>query len=751
MTFRLLLALLSLPALTVAADSFVPDISANVTRPWPGKDFWSNPAEDWTVAKGRLENTFSGGDRNLVLLTAALNDKKEPFNLRVHLDQVSFELFGNGFVGFQIGLRGPTADFRDAAVNGTGFPAGIDFSGMPFIGSTKVDAEPLPQPLLGLVLELKGEPADGDLYRLSLLVQDATGKILRTVATTAHASWLSGLVSLTASTQPASLVDIASPRPAGLDPLPRNREGEGRFGFSKLVLSGGKFTLHPERAFGPILWTTHSFDNDGTLCLLAQAACFGRAEKLEAELHLPGREPQFAYLDPVSRSARFRVMRLDPTKDIPYEVKLAGDSFKGSIRGAPAGRPVKIASLSGSGGGGLPDADLVANVSAQSPDLVSFHGGQIDDQNDGYGQIYDHRPGDRAVICYLRKYALHGWAWRELLRSTPSLTLPGDRDVFHHKLWGANGQRSDVSRGYGAQAEDSGGYKMSVEFVNAVHRTQTGNLPDPADPAPCASGISVYFTRHAWGPLDFLILADHQFKSAPKALLPAAGIEAGWPRAGDWNPASSAAVEDASLLGTRQEAFIDRWVKSPAKGAKFRIALSQHPFVALRSLPREMDSDDSPAAIKPPAAGATPPDDEPKPDFVANAWPPAPRAKAIQWLATARAVHLCGGPFPASSGRYSSAAGEAGPWWTSAAPATSSHAIRWAPAGDKAPAATDAFGNSFQLRAVSNSARGYLISTWDPTSGKVRIENWPATSSPAKPAPDNEPFPGWPLTLDPAE
>ena len=63
---------------------------------------------------------------------------------------------------------------------------------------------------------------------------------------------LSGLVSLTASTQPAPPVDLASPRPAALDPLPRVREGEGRFAFSKLVLTGGKLDRHPERAGGPL-------------------------------------------------------------------------------------------------------------------------------------------------------------------------------------------------------------------------------------------------------------------------------------------------------------------------------------------------------------------------------------------------------------------------------------------------------------------------------------------------------------------
>ena len=65
MSPRLLLPLLALALGTVHAQTaFVPDIGANVTRPWPGKDFWANPAEDWHLSKGRIENTFSGGNRH---------------------------------------------------------------------------------------------------------------------------------------------------------------------------------------------------------------------------------------------------------------------------------------------------------------------------------------------------------------------------------------------------------------------------------------------------------------------------------------------------------------------------------------------------------------------------------------------------------------------------------------------------------------------------------------------------------------
>ena len=317
---RLLLPLLLLSLAPAGAQTtpFVPDIGANISRPWPGKDFWANPAEDWTLSKGRLENSFSGGNRNVTLLTAELTAAAEPFTVRASFDQVSFELFGDGFVGFQAGIRGESGDYREAAVTGTGFAAGIDFTGRPFLGGVKLDGAPLPLPLRGVVLELKGEPDGADGYKLSLLVEDATGKILRTVTAPAHASWLPGLVSLTASSQPAPAVNLATARPARLEPVPEARQGEGRFGFSKLAVSGAKFALHPERAFGPILWTTYTMDNDGTLCLLVQAAPFARNEKLDAELILPGRDPIVVTMEPISRTVRFRVLKLDPNKSMPY-------------------------------------------------------------------------------------------------------------------------------------------------------------------------------------------------------------------------------------------------------------------------------------------------------------------------------------------------------------------------------------------------------------------------------------------------
>nr|WP_226895042.1 alkaline phosphatase D family protein [Luteolibacter marinus] len=422
---------------------------------------------------------------------------------------------------------------------------------------------------------------------------------------------------------------------------------------------------------------------------------------------------------------------------------------------------------------GFPHQDLVANVSAQKPDLLTFHGDQIYEGVGGYGLVYDHRPGDRAVISYLRKYFMHGWTWRELLRDTPSITIPDDHDVFHGNLWGVGGEQADITKGYGNFAQDSGGYKMSPEFVNVVHRTQTGNLPDPADPSPCRSGISVYFTRHAYGPLDFIILADRQFKSAPKDLLPDARIENGWPANPQWDAKTTPDPADCQLLGVRQEAYLTRWSNSPAKDTTFRIAISQSPFCAPQTLPKNMVSDAEVPDLPVYKEGEYAPDDEPKPDYDTNGWPHDARMRAVELLAKAHAVHLTGDQHLGSTGQYGLKSWGDGPWWISSPATANLWPRRWMPSTDgknRRPGAPkwtgdyeDAFGNHITLHAVANPRKtgreparlfdravGYSVTVWDPSTGQVRLENWPYWASPDKDAPDNTPYPGWPVTIEPA-
>jgi hypothetical protein len=495
------------------------------------------------------------------------------------------------------------------------------------------------------------------------------------------------------------------------------------------------------------------------------------AEKQEAVLLIDG-NPYHATVDPIARAARFRLRRIDPARDHPFEVQLAGATWRGTIRAVPSGsRPLVVASLSCDDSIGFPHNDLVARIRAQRPDLITFHGDQVHESAGGYGIVVDQRSNDRAVLCYLRKYALHGWVWRELLRDLPSLTIPDDHDVFHSNIWGAGGKLAEVDHGYDSKAQDGGGYKMSVEFVNAVHLTQTGNLPEPIDPAPCTSGITVYFTRLRYGPFDIAVVADRQFKSAPAKLLRDARIEDGWPKNPRFDPRREADVAGADLLGRRQEEFLERWANDRQAATPFRIVVSQTPWLALHTLPAAMTGDAGGPALEAPEAGEYPPDDEPKPDFDTNGWPPAKRTAAVRLLRQAGALHLTGDQRLGSCGRYGMDRHDDGPWWLSSPATANFRPRRWMPAGEGKDrrageprwlgAFEDAFGNRFTLHAVANPqdrereptrlfdrAPGYAITTWDRGAGTVKLENWPYWAGPDRAAPDNAPYPGWPVVVD---
>jgi len=767
-----MLPLLLIPGI-LTADIVKPIIAPNTERPWLGKDFWANPAEDWSLTNGRIENRFSGGNRNAVILTGEVGPAKASFIFRARIDQVSFETTGAGFVGFEIGRRGRLNDFRDAAIFGLGLMVGVDFKGRPFIGAPMDEAQKIELPLHGEIFEFKAQPSDGDFYDCILSVRNAAGTVNGSITRKVHGSWLEGLVSVTASSLPPRPSNFDEPRPPRLPAIEEARGGEARFAFADIELDGEKIVARPEQSFGPIAWCTHTLDNDGTLRLLVQAVPMARESGIEASLDLGDRKISPVKLESNSRTALFRVLKLPTDQDTPYKVTLAGDTWEGTIKALPKTGEIVITSLSCNDSTGFPHNDLVSNVAAQRPDLITFHGDQIYESIGGYSLIYDQRPNDRATISYLRKYYMHGWTWREILRNTPSITIPDDHDVFHGNLWGDSGNAADLSNGFGRAAQDSGGYKMSVEFVNAVHRSQTGNLPEPADPSPCRSGISVYFTRFLFGPLDMVILSDRQFKSAPAPLFPKAQIINGWSQNPKWDPVAEASHPDAELLGARQEAFLRKWARKAASGSKFRIAISQSPWCAPQTLPKSMTSDEGVPNLEIYQKGGYAPDDEPKADFDTNGWPQEKQKLAISLLKQANAVHITGDQHLATTGQYGISGWGDGPWWISSPAIANVWPRRWMPAeegknrrsGDPKYLGDfrDAFGNAMTLHAVANPEKteheparllnravGYVVTRWNTDNGQASLEAWPFWASPEKPDPDNQPYPGWPVVIEPA-
>ena len=778
--FAIVFAALSAQPESAPASEFVADIPPSIDREWAGPAFWANPLPDWRVSGGRFVCDQPGGNRNIVVLTQEMVPAQKPFRVRIKLDQLVQELQPHGgWVGLQIGLRGDLPDYRNAAVFGRGLCLGLSFGGRLFIGKPDQQSGVVTMPpFKGLTLEVQGIPDDGT-YQLVLSVFDPGMRELgRVQKSGVHPSWMEGLVAIAMSTTQPPDLHLTEPRPTFRDlPTPNTaRGGLAGFAFSNLRLFGGKFEAHPERAFGPILWCQHSLQNDGNLKLMAQFPPLGQGN-FEATLELDGRKVATAGIDPVSRTALFRVEEVNTGRAHKYRVLFSApglptDRFNGQILAIPnAGKLFTMAAFSCNGAVGFPHNDLVKRVKSHKPDFLSFLGDQIYEWNGGYGVLYD--GGARSVLDYLHKYYLHGWAWRDLLRNLPSVTIPDDHDVFHGNLWGCGGRAADNSNGFGAPSQDSGGYKMPPEFVNAVHRSQAGSLPDPVDPAPCDQGITTYFTRWLYGPLDIAILADRQWKSAPKPLLPGADILNGFVRNEAWNPKTQSRHPDAQLLGPRQEQFLDSWAVAGPGSSRFRIVLSQTPWICLGTLPEGQHRSDSVVPTLPILDRneyAT--NDVATTDFDSDGWPSEKRNLALRSLKKAGVcLHIAGDQHLGSAGRYGIEEWNDGPFWLATPAIANLWPRRWMPkekGRNPVPAAPrytgeyeDQFGNKLTLLAAANPARtyqnsqiqisdraaGYSIIKFAPGTRDVTVENWPYWASPSDAAPNNRPYAGWPITF----
>ena len=753
-----------------------------------GGDLWSNPMEDWQSSDGWMINTHSGGNRNVVSLTSEITAGQGTFEISARVQRRSEELQGNGFVGMQIGLRGEQGDYRESAIYGAGLCLGVTAKGIPFIGNPVPGTPSIELAGEPFQLVLTGTPA-GDFHDLELSFTSQTDDLLGKVSTKVHSSWVSGLTALTVSTVAPWPIQKEKPRPATayggiqfgntpeskamLKPLPTRKGGDFRFAFTDWKLSGPAVRYHPDRNFGPIWWATYTVDQTKTLRLLTQLAPIhnGLLDGLPKgpALEIGGKSYSSA-IDPLSFTASFKISLSDVADDIPYTLHFKNTKQSGVIRATPTGvHPIIVASLSCNDSTGFPHQPLVENVQAHRPDLVTFHGDQLYEGIGGYGHIVDQEPNIRANICYLRKFAMHGWTWRDLLMTTPSITIPDDHDVMHGNIWGEGGKLAERT-GENYDQQDSGGYKMSPEFVNMVHQTQTGNLPIPDGQPTCNNGISTYYTSFRYGPLDIAIVGDRQFKSAPKALLPDALINNGWPQNLEWNAKTDALVDGAQLLGPYQETFLQEWADSPTNTSPFRILVSQSPFLAPQTLPKDMHHDKGVPDLPVYKVGEYAPHDEPKADFDTNGWPQDKQKAALRILKKAGAIHLVGDQHLATTGRYGIDSYDDGTYWLATPAIANVWPRRWMP--EVMPVNyqegtprwlgkfEDGFGNKFRLDAVANPydvdrapsrlfdrAVGYGISRYDLKSGDITLEAWPYTSGPQHEGLNAKPYPGWPVRV----
>ncbi|HGY90852.1 MAG TPA: DUF4976 domain-containing protein, partial [Planctomycetes bacterium] len=460
--------------------------STNVTRPWIGPEYWTNPMEDWRLHQGRLEVLNGGRGRNVQVLTRSLAGFPGSLTLSVLVGRIDPRSERTGAAGFRVGVRGPLPDFRSGVNRGQGLDAVWISQGELRIGGKSGEGRRFAS-LAGRTsvrLVLTASPAE-DGYTVRLEARDPeSDEVLAALEHRVDASRLVGGIAL-----------VNNPGLAGRKPGLRHW-------FRDWTIAGTKVEAHEDRRFGPVLWTQYTLSR-GVLKVTAQFPPLGEEDAKEARLEIRrGRAWKVvatARIDGLSRTATFRVVDWNAARSRRYRVvydfaegrgKPGPHSWGGVIRPDPGrGRPLTLAAFTGNTDAAFPNTRLVRNVTMQDPDVLFFSGDQIYEFVGGFG--IRRFPAEVAMLTYLRKWYLFGWAFRDLLKDRVSVIIPDDHDVYQGNVWGAGGKKLDSWKPgiWGAL----GGYYEPAAFVNAVQRTQTSHLPDPFDPTPVEQGIGVYY------------------------------------------------------------------------------------------------------------------------------------------------------------------------------------------------------------------------------------------------------------------
>ena len=765
-------------------------------RPWPGGDYWSNPLQDWRVQDGRLECFSPGGDRNVFLLTCEVAARRGDFRMSVHLGRIGNTATTQGFAGFRVGIKNPMNDYRATAIYGRGMNVGLNADGRLFIGQLEPSAArvDLSQDLR---LQLYATPS-GQGYKVTLRAADEKGQSTAEMSREVPAEWLIGGVALVCSSGPVKPTPVPFPAIKDFSFYPPDQEAGGTmtFWFKDWTLDGTKVDRHPDRAYGPILFTLYTVSRN-ILKLSAQFPPLGE-DLPSAVLQIQDIEGwktiSTETIDPDACNAMFRVTGWDPKQDMRYRVafelpdgegRAVRHTYEGMLRcDLPETKKLTVGLLTCIWDYGFPHTDFTANLSHHKPDILLWTGDQIYEPVGGYGAIESRAPEliVPSMHDFQRKWFVFGWSTRDLLRDIPSVCMTDDHDMFHGNIWGCAGRPTNPALGTGAAAvgtvrygdkeyaiQDSGGYKMSPRWVNMAQRMQTSHLPDPFDPTPVLQGISVYYCALRWGGVSFAILEDRKWKSAPRPLLPEAEIVNGFAHSQSFDSAAHGDDPDAELLGQRQHDFLEAWAADWSGGTWMKLAVSQTVLGCIHTEPHGIytDSHDPDEAVPP--VGAYVEGDHLVADFDSNAWPQHGRDTAILKFRKAFAAHLSGDQHLGSMSHYGVDEFRDGVYGI-CTPAISSIWPRrwWPPYEGKNPLYgkrntgdyLDKFGNKLTILATACPAQypgpgldglrlratGYSILTCDKATRKITVTQWPRWVDPS--IPGAKPFEGWPIVID---
>lgn len=429
-------------------------------------------------------------------------------------------------------------------------------------------------------------------------------------------------------------------------------------------------------------------------------------------------------------TAPFRVENWDMSQEVPYRVRHGQSAiYEGIIRRNPVDKDtLVVAAFTGNSiypghGGDIPRNDIVENLKRIQPDLLFFSGDQVYDHNRHY--------------AYWLKF---GRDFGEVIRNTPTITIPDDHDVGQPNLWGAGGKASHRPAG------NDGGYVKPVEYVREVERAQTSHLPDPFDPTPVERGIGVYYTALTWGGISFAILEDRKFKSGPVGLVPQMGPRPDHITDPHYDP-KALDVPGAQLLGERQLRFLRHWA-ADWRDAEMKAVLSQTIFCGAAHLHGT-------------------PDNRVLVDLDCNGWPQTGRNQALAEIRKAFAIHIAGDQHLGSVIHHG-----IDDWddacWSFCVPSIANLYLRWwaplVPGKNRQPGApeytgqfTDGLGNKITMHAVANPsmepnddklttrAAGFGVVRFNKKDRTITLECWPRNCDINDQA--TRQYAGWPITI----
>ncbi|MEM1094477.1 MAG: alkaline phosphatase D family protein [Bacteroidota bacterium] len=753
-----LLAPLLLPACSSRHDAFESTWADSVTRDWVGPHYWANRLQDWRVENGQLvcvADQAGNPMRNLHLLTHRLGAQDGSFGMRVQTGPTSTPAAdSSATVGFQVGA-GRGLDYRGASLifqttgRGAGIFAGVHHDGRLLLRDLAADT------LLAdidaglslsddLTLELQGIPEQG-AYRLVLTARRAGDEPV--------------LAQVRADGVPGERLE-------GNVALHTNRTTRW---FDDWQVGGGKITAHPDDHAGPILFTQYTLHQQ-KLKLSAQLMPVSPDDAQQVRLETydgtTWTERSAAPIIMPGYIALFEIEGWDDTMDTPYRVAYdwaedgvtpATYTYEGTIRRDPVDQQeVSVAGFTGNhnvargfGRAGydfltnlwFPHVDVVTHVQHHNPDLLFFSGDQI---YEGGSPSWADRSGNASSYTdLLYKWYLWGWAFRDITRDRPTITIPDDHDVYQGNLWGQRGRPTDK--------DDKGGYEMPAEWVKMSERMQTSHLPDPYMTEPIEQGIGTYFTEMTYGRVGIAILEDRKFKTGPAGLIPGHQGRADHIQDPNFDP-DIVDRPGLELLGPEQEQFLSEWAADWHEH-DMKLAVSQTVFAGLAT-------HHGPELFRLLA------------DLDSNGWPMRGRNRALAALRKGFAFMLAGDQHLATLVQHGiDDHGDAG--WSFAVPSIANFYPRaWMPeveGGNRPPGAGPEFGdhvdglrNKITMHAHTNPTGftgistgqeplelhdkmpGYGIVRFDKTARTITVENWPRYSDPAAGGAQYE---GWPRTI----